>query len=130
MRNKEMSQEEKIQQLEELIKYTENNIQFEKNVAIKEYNDNWDDILEIVNDPDYIKETSNLRTPEEIKKHIEDGNRRVEKDKIKFEAEWYKKTSEEIKNLNALKRKLKRLKTEKPKPKLQNIPEFKVEPLI
>ena len=41
MSNEEISKEEKIQQLTELIKNTEKNIQLEKVMTIEEYNNNW-----------------------------------------------------------------------------------------
>ena len=116
----ETSKEENIQQLEESIKNVEINIQEEKDMVIKDNDEMNKDIIS------YLIDIDKSTTQEEIERLEEYGK----EEKIKFEAEWNIKMNNRFKELKALKRKLKRLKAEKPKPELRKTQEFKIEPLI
>lgn len=129
MVKEEISKEEEIQQLNRIINTTEKYIQSEMNIAIKEDNDMWDDIIEYCDDEEFKKVLNEIFTPEELNEANENQDKIIEQEKIRFKAELDKNTIKEIKYLNALKRKLKRLKEEKPKPS-QKFPEVKSEPLI
>jgi len=120
MRKIEIDKEEKIQKLEESIKNMEISIREEKDMAIKDNDEINKDIT------NYLIDIDKSTTQEQI----EILDKYDKEDKIKFEAEWNIKMNNRFKELKALKRKLKRLKAEKPKPELRKTQEFKIEPLI